>query len=240
LSLLDTVDARSRVVAALVLSVAVSATHRFSSLGIALLLGGVAVVATRQPPREVVKRLVPVNLFVLILALLSPLQAGPSSLLDFRLVQYNRQAMQFAAMIGLKANAIVLWITALLGSLDIVAVGHALRRLHVPAKLVHLLLFSVRYVDVLQGEAARLKRSMTMRGFRPRINAHTYRSIGYLIGMLLVRSLNRSERIVAAMKCRGFRGQFYVLDDTTLSYRDLCFISVLVLLLAVLGWVEWA
>ena len=70
---------------------------------------------------------------------------------------------------------------------------------------------------------------MKMRGFRPRMNWHTYRTYGYLVGMLLVRSLERSERIVAAMKCRGFRGRFYLLDHFAFSSADRCCFSAVTL-----------
>ncbi len=90
--------------------------------------------------------------------------------------------------------------------------GHALAHLHVPRKLAHLLLFTVRYLDVLEREYRRLRAAMKVRSFRPRMNRHTYRAYGYLVGMLLVRSFDRSERVLAAMKCRGFRGRFYLLD----------------------------
>ena len=81
--------------------------------------------------------------------------------------------------------------------------GHALGHLHVPRKLAHLLLFTVRYLDVLDREYRRLRAAMKVRSFRPRMSLHTYRAYGYLVGMLLVRSFDRSERMLAAMKCRG-------------------------------------
>ena len=89
--------------------------------------------------------------------------------------------------------------------------------------LIHLLLFTVRYIDVLHREYLRLAAAMKVRAFRPRMNLHTYATYGNLVGMLLVRSLDRSERILAAMKCRGFQGHFYLLDHFTCSRRDLWF-----------------
>jgi cobalt/nickel transport system permease protein len=58
--------------------------------------------------------------------------------------------------------------------------------------------------------------------------------------MLLVRSLDRSERIVAAMKCRGFRGRFYLLDHFAFSRRDGWFISAAVSVLVMLAVLEWS
>jgi cobalt/nickel transport system permease protein len=44
--------------------------------------------------------------------------------------------------------------------------------------------------------------------------------------MLLVRTLERSERIAAAMKCRGFHGRFYLLDHFAMRRRDWVFAGV--------------
>ncbi len=138
-----------------------------------------------------------------------------------------------------RANAIVLALAVLVGSLDVTTLGHALHHLYLPEKLIHLLLFTVRYVGVLQREYGRLRAAMKVRGFRPRMSRHTYRSFGYLVGMLLVRSVDRSERIVAAMKCRGFRGRFFLLDHFAFTRRDLplAFVSLAVLVLLALA--EW-
>jgi cobalt/nickel transport system permease protein len=114
-----------------------------------------------------------------------------------------------------------------------------MNHLRVPHKLTHLLLFTVRYLDVLRREYGRLNAAMRLRGFRPRTNMHTYRTYGHLIGMLLVRSLDRSERVVAAMKCRGFRGHFYLLDHFHFSRLDAPFAFATVVVLAGLAWLEW-
>jgi len=55
------------------------------------------------------------------------------------------------------------------------------------------------------------------------MNAHTCRMFGYMVAMLLVRSLDRSERIAAVMKCRGFRGRFYVVDHFSAKRIDVFF-----------------
>jgi cobalt/nickel transport system permease protein len=64
---------------------------------------------------------------------------------------------------------------------------------------------------------------MKARAFWPRSDLHTWRSLGYLIGMLLVRSLERAERILKAMKCRGFDGRLHSGDTLTLRPLDALF-----------------
>ena len=95
---------------------------------------------------------------------------------------------------------------ALLGSTELPEIGHALEKLRVPAKLVQLLLMTVRYIDVLGREYRRLRAAMTVRGFQMRSTSIPGAAMGYLFGMLFVRSFERAERISAAMRCRGFTG----------------------------------
>jgi cobalt/nickel transport system permease protein len=238
-SLLDGVDPRARVVAIVLFSFVVAAVGNLLTLSVALGLAVVGAVATGTGRRGNLKRLLPVNALVLILIVFLPLRGGIASLTTWGSFASAEDGLRLALAIALKANAIVLGVVVLLAGLDSVALGHALGHLGMPQKLTHLLLFTIRYLDVLHREYLRLRAAMKVRGFRPRVNWHTYRTIGYLVGMLLVRSLERSERIVAAMKCRGFRGRFYLLDHFAFSARDVGFSVVFLSAISLLAVLEW-
>ncbi|MBN1257277.1 MAG: cobalt ECF transporter T component CbiQ, partial [Planctomycetes bacterium] len=62
---------------------------------------------------------------------------------------------------------------------------------------------------------------------------------GYLVGILLVRSIARSERILAAMKCRGFNGKFYILTPFKCRQADLAFSVLALCCLGLIGGLEW-
>jgi cobalt/nickel transport system permease protein len=64
--------------------------------------------------------------------------------------------------------------------------------------------------------------------------------MGYLFGMLFVRSLERAERISAAMRCRGFTGRFPTLSDMALARRDAVFAVIAVLAALAVGSLELA
>lgn len=239
-SFLHRIDPRARIVTAAGFSVVVAAVvNRFPGLWIALAVAVLGVVLAGLRPLGVLRRLVPFNLFVLLLVVLLPLSTPGSPLVSLGWLDLTEEGFLLAARIALKGNAIVLALMVLLGTLDITVLGHALSHLRVPEKLTHLFLFTVRYIDLFQQEHRRLATAMKVRGFRPRMDRHTYRTYGYLVGMLLVRSFDRSERIVAAMKCRGFRGRFYLLDHFAFSRRDVPFCIVSLVLLLVLVLVQW-
>ena len=238
-SFVHRLDPRLRSVVAGALSVAIALSGRFPALGIALAGAAALAAGARLPAGAVLKRMGSLNVFMLLLVALLPPAVPGEGLFAVGALSYSREGLLQAAAIVLKANAIVLLLTALLSTLEPMTFGRALTTLHVPNKLIHLYFFTVRYIDVLHHEYERLRRAMRVRCFRPRMNVHTYRSIGYLVGMLLVKSFDRSERIVAAMKCRGFAGRFVLVDPFVLARRDAAFALAAAGILCLMGLLQW-
>jgi cobalt/nickel transport system permease protein len=236
---LDRVDPRLRIIAAVAISVVLVVINRIPTEAVGLALAAAALLFSGWPLVAALRRLVPLNILMLMMVLVLPLTTPGRSLGHLGPLTASAEGMRLAISIALKGNAIVITLIALLGSMDVPTMGHALNHLYVPEKLTHLLLFTVRYLDVLHREYLRLRAAMKTRGFRPHMSWHTYRSIGYLVGMLLVRSFDRSERIVAAMKCRGFQGKFYLLDHFALSRLDIPFGVVSLSAVSLLLLLEW-
>jgi cobalt/nickel transport system permease protein len=232
-------DPRVRILAAAALAVAVVAAGGFAVPAAGLAAGIALAAAARLPLRPMLRRLVPLNALMLLLAAVLSATMGGEALWRAGPVELSRAGALRGAGIALKANAVVLIATALLSTIEPAMLAHALARLRVPRKLTHLLFFTVRYLDVLHHEYYRLRTAMRARCFRPRTDAHTFRSYGYLVGMLLVRSFDRSDRILAAMKCRGFRGRFAVLDRLCFRRRDGLFAAGAIALIAAMGILEW-
>ncbi len=238
-SLLDRIDPRGRILVALAFSALTAVTNRPLTVVAALAVAALCTALSGLRPATILRRMAPVNLFMLLLIAVMPLTSGGREIGRLGPLAYGEDGLRLALTIAVKGNAIVLMLVALLGSLDVNSVGHALSHLRVPDKLTHLLLFTVRYLDVLRREHGRLSAAMRLRAFRPGANMHTYRTYGHMIGMLLVRSLDRSERVVDAMKCRGFRGHFYLLDHFHFSRRDVPFALATVVVLTGLVCLEW-
>jgi len=231
-------DPRPRVVATLVFAVLVALSSHYRVLCSGLGVGVFLAVLSRLPVRPMAKRLLRLNIFMAVLFLLVPTTSPGEAMFRILSVPFSYEGVHFAVGITLKANAIVLAFTALLGTVELSTLGHAFQHLRVPGKLIHLFLFTLRYLDVLHHEYVDLLRAMRARAFRPRMNTHTYRNYGYLMAMLLVRSLERSERVMAAMKCRGFKGSFHAYQHFVFRQRDLIFCLVSSTLLASLAVLE--
>jgi cobalt/nickel transport system permease protein len=227
-------DPRLRILAGIALALAILSLGSFpallASLGLALVLAR----AGGQSWDTLGRRLLLFQGLLAVLLLTLPFTVPGVPILELGPLTASREGLARAFLILLKANAVVLVLGGLVGGLEPVVFGHALARLGVPEKLVHLLLMTVRQIALLDQEYRRLRQAMRARAFVPRSNRHTWNSYAWLIGMLLVRALGRSRRMLAAMRCRGFQGRFYLLDTEDWTPADSTFTVALGLLLAAL------
>lgn len=84
--------------------------------------------------------------------------------------------------------------------------GIALKSLPVPRALKENLLLAGQYLEILLKEVTRMQRSAQLRGLNGAAGWLRYASAA-MIGTLYLRSLDRAERVYAAMIARGYNGQ---------------------------------
>jgi len=87
-----------------------------------------------------------------------------------------------------------------------------LRRLHVPVLLIALLAFMYRYAFVVFDELGRMREARAARSFGRSVWWRNWGHSAQLLGMLLIRSMNRAERVYGAMCARGWNGEIRTLD----------------------------
>lgn len=216
---IDRLDGRLRLVAALAAVSAALAVQSAALLGGALTLAIALARLSGLTFRHIAARLVHVEGFLIVLVVLLPLTApGPD--LALGPLHLSQPGLERAWLIVLRVNLCALAIFTLLGGLEPVRLGHALARLKVPAKLVHLLLFAARYVALVGEEARRLNDALRARAFRPRTSLHSLRTLAYFLGQLLVRAFERAERVDEAMRCRAFAGRFALVAHERFTRHD--------------------
>lgn len=218
-TLITSCDPRLRLVTALV---AVAAISLLRTLPVAATAFSFTVIAAalHRPDRRLWRRLLHVEMFVLLLFLTLPFtMAGPivATLGPFTV---SSAGLWRGTLIALKASASILILHILLGELEPQRLGATLRALLVPERLAHLFVMTARYIALIRDEARRLTDAMRARSFHPRSNGHTWRSYGNLLGMILVRALERAERVQEAMLCRGYAGRYHNLPLPAPHTRD--------------------
>ena len=242
-SLFHRLDPRAKLMAAIAFSLAVALTSGWPAPACALALAAAGVAAARLDAREVARRLLAVNAFTVLLWVLLPWQIGTGGGPLGLGLAWQARGLSLALIITLKANAIVLGLTLLLATSPINHLFHALAHWRVSPRLLQIFFFFYRYLHVLHQEWHRLLLGLRARGFAPRSNLHTYRTYAYLLGNLLLRSLDRAQRVYQAMLCRGFRGTYWLLDHFHWQRRDSLFLAGSGLAVAALVLVEvwsWA
>lgn len=233
-------DPRTPVATALALALLTVLLNSWTALGAVAALA-VLLARSARPNRQILtRRLRELNLLTVSLLILVPVSMPGTALWRVGALSWSRDGVQFALRIGVKANVVMVVSTALLGSLPPSVLAHALYRLGLPAKLAHASFFCVRYLEVLHREYHKLRNAMKTRAFRATMDAHGLRSLGYFVGMLFVRGVDRSDRILNAMKCRGYSGRLYSLADFRAGARDAVFASAVGVAVALVIYLEWA
>ncbi len=238
-SLIHRLDPRLRVGLTSVYAFVVALSYQFSVLIAALVLSAILMGIAQVSIKAVFKRIVMVNALIFLLWLVLPFTFNGEVLTRIGSFAVYRPGVVLAAQITLKSNAILLAFIALIATMSLATLGHALYRLRVPEKIVQLLLMTYRYIFVIEQEYLRLLRAAKIRGFRPGPNANTYRTYAYVIGMLFVRAVTRAERVQQAMLCRGFKGKFHSLQEfqiTSASWAFAILMSAIILGLALMEW----
>ncbi len=238
-SLMHRLDPRVKIVAAALFSCVTSVSVHWRAVGLALATAVILVCLAKPTLQKVLRRLLLANVFILCLWLFLPFSYPGTPLFSLGPFVATVAGVAAAALITIKANAILLAFIALIATMPVATLGHALRCLAVPEKLVYLLLFTYRYIHVMEQEYHRLHDAVVIRGFQPKTDRHTYKTYAYLVGMLLVRSLARADRVHDAMLCRGFRGRFYALHPFFITFKDIASLIVISAVVGGMACLEW-
>ncbi len=224
-SLIHHIDPRIRLLCAVALTLPTALLKTFDPALTALGAGLLFIVLARLPLAIVCKRLFVVNFFIVFLWLFIPFSTPGTAAHSFGPLTATNEGIALASLITIKSNAIILSLMALMGTIAIQDLGPAMQQLKIPNKLCHILLFTYRYIFVIHQEYTTMRQAMSARGFAPKTDKHTYRTYAWLVGMLLVKSWDRAERVHGAMRCRGFKGRFYTLAQFTTSPKDYIFLA---------------
>nr|WP_297427757.1 cobalt ECF transporter T component CbiQ [uncultured Actinotalea sp.] len=201
-SLVHGLPATAKLLAHLAFLLVVVATpaDRFWAFGVYATLAVAAVVAARLPAPTVLRGMT-VELPFVTFALVLPFVAlGPrTDVLGLSLSTAGLLAgwnILAKATLGVVASIVLARTTAVRDLLD------ALRTLRVPATLVAIASFMVRYLGIVRQDLHRLQVAQAARGIPPRRRARL-RAAARVAASLFVRTYERGERVHLAMLARG-------------------------------------
>lgn len=228
-------DARCKILCLFFFSFVVVSLRHWPALLLSLGIALSSVAIARTPRRSALKRLAAMSGFLLMLLVILPLTV-PFHECDrrvviegFSAVAVNPRGLELAARICTKAVTVALIMEPMLRTAPFSVTMAAVQKLGVPLVLCQMLLLMYRYVFVFRHEMHRMWIGMTVRGFRGRSGWDTLGYLGCFVGMLFVRSMERTQRVYEAMLCRGYTGVFPSTVKFSLSPRDWSYVAVWVL-----------
>ncbi len=198
-------NARLKLIGLFLLAVAFSLVQQLALLPVILLIALVLFSVSRLPFSYLIGRLKYPGFFLLSLAVLLPLIAGETVLVQVGPVAIKQEGILQAVVIGTRFVSIITVMVVLFGSMPFLTVAHTLQSLGLPDILIDMLLLTYRYIFEAAEDLTRMQRAMRLRGFQgSKLNRHTVNHLSSLIGGLLVRSYDRADRIYNAMRLRGY------------------------------------
>ncbi len=175
-------------ISVIIVAIALPRTYwQWYAVLLALLL--VVLISSRLPVWTIARRLILLEPFVLVAAVLSLMQPGG--------------VIVFVSLI-LKGTISLLTMILLVGSTRFLDLLFVLKRMRLPSILVTNIALMYRYLFLLLFEAERMSRARSSRTFKPE-RWHIWHSNATVIGHLFVRTSKRAERIYAAMCARGWK-----------------------------------
>ena len=178
------------------------------------------------PLKAILKKLLVASPFVLFIGIFNPV-------FDTEII-YNVFGLHVSGGWISYASIIIKFILTVSSALLLIAttsfpgICFALERLRMPRIFVVQLLFLYRYIFVLVEEVMKIIRARNMRSFGGK--GRDIKTFINITGVLLIRSIERSERIYQAICSRGFDGQIRLLKDSRLRFTDIIFAVITITL----------
>jgi len=231
-------DPRTKALLTLAFVVAVVRTPSTElwKLGIYAAFALAAILGSRVPLRFVARRALAALPFLVFIAIFTPFQRGVEPLGTVSIgpvaVTFYREPLRLTAAIVGKAALSVLAVSLLVSTTRFHRLIAGLERLKVPRALCLTLLFLHRYLFVLVEEVSAMRRARDARHVGRLGLRRAVLSAAGMVGALLVRTIERAERVAAAMRARGFDGEVRTLVEMRLAPRDALAAAVVVAFVA--------
>lgn len=173
------------------------------------------------PPGFLVRKLLMVSPFVIFLGIFNPL-LDQTVLLHLGSLNVTGGWLSFISLL-LRFTLTVGGALILIASTGFPAFCMALEKLGAPRILAVQLLLLYRYLFILIGEAIRMIRAHSLRSFN-RKGRISFRIFLQMLGNLLLRTLDRAQRIHRAMLSRAFTGEIRIVRQFSFGYREVIFL----------------
>ncbi|MDV4151829.1 energy-coupling factor transporter transmembrane component T [Clostridium sp. AL.422] len=104
-----------------------------------------------------------------------------------------------------------------------------LKKLKIPNILTMQILMLYRYIILIMEEFYRVKSAYELRTIGEK--SMTMKDYGQIIGQMLLKTIDRSEKVYESMKLRGFEGDLYISSNKRAGYIDFLYLITFTVIL---------
>ncbi len=159
-------------------------------------------------------------MLLLPLFLFLPFTSGGHALWQAHGLTLYREGINASLLIMIKSLSLLLLFLLMLNSAPFNRTLAALQRLRFPVKLLNMILFAYRYIFLYLDDLDRMRKALRLRGFQNTGGWRSLRSSAGLMGSLLIRCYEQTERVFHAMVLRGYSGRYRGSEDFRAGISD--------------------
>lgn len=130
----------------------------------------------------------------------------------------------------IKSFLSVLLMASLIVSTDERELLHGLRKMYLPKILVSMIFLMYRYIFLIRDEFKTGQLAINSRVFEKSYKTIN-KKLAFLIGNVLIRSIDRAESVYRSMESRGFDGNFYIIEkDSRIEAVNIISLCIFILM----------
>jgi cobalt/nickel transport system permease protein len=137
----------------------------------------------------------------------------------------------YAFLIFMRSNIILITTLILFNQRDIFHIAYGFSKLGLSKKLNALVFFMAKFVVLMKNELQSIKKAMIARNFKTKTDLFTYSIYANILGVLIVKSFDKAQKLHQAMELRGYNGTIYCSNYEKGTRMDLFFLGLTILCL---------
>lgn len=198
-------EQRSKIVALFALTLAFAFVNQLILLPIMVLVTAILYALSRLPLSFLLERLRYPGIFILAMIITLPLVAGETVIFQWGWLTIKQEGCLSVLVIFTRFVCVLTVNFVLFGTAPFLTTIQSLRSLYLSEIIVDMMLLSYRYLEELGETLTTMQRAIQLRGFEAnRFDKRNLSVLARLMGSLLVRSYDQSERVYQAMILRGY------------------------------------
>lgn len=218
-SLLHRWEPRCKFVALMVMMFLFAQTQHIGWAFLGLAISYTMLLSLKLPFHVFLKRISQIHLIFIPCFIILPFTAK-GDLQTVYGIQLSWEGIWLATLFYIRAVSVVALSMVLVYSTPMARLFHAAERLMIPSVIVQIAVLTYRYLFSLSWEWGNVRNALKSRGFNNTASMRVYKTYANVIAASLVRSLERTDRVYNAMKCRGYSGQVCLMHDQNICVND--------------------